>query len=42
MGIGGTENRQKLGNTQELISHLKKVFSNNELKIIVQQLQKLK
>mmetsp|Transcript_3359 Transcript_3359/g.4469 ORF Transcript_3359/g.4469 Transcript_3359/m.4469 type:complete len:85 (+) Transcript_3359:704-958(+) len=42
MGIGGTENQAKIGNTKELISNLKQVFSNSELKIIVMQLQKLK
>ena len=42
MGISGTENKTKMVDSKELIMNLKKVFSNSELKIIVQQLQKLK
>ncbi len=42
MGIGGVENKVKMGNTKDLISNLKNGFSNNELKIIVQLLQRLK
>lgn len=38
-----TENRaEKVNNTADLISMLKKVFSNKELKVIVQCLQKIK
>lgn len=42
MGISGSENKTKMVDSKELIMNLKKVFSNSELKIIVQQLQKLK
>ena len=42
MGIGATDNKQKVGNTQELIADLKKVYTNHELKMIVGLLQKLK
>ena len=42
MGIGGHENKVKINNTGDLISQLKKVFSNTELKVVVQCLQKLK
>lgn len=35
MGIGATETKAKVMNTQELIATLKKFLNNNELKIIV-------
>lgn len=35
MGIGSLENKEKITSTTDLISSLKKVFSGNELKVIV-------
>ena len=42
MGMVVHENKAKINNTSDLISQLKKVFSNTELKVVVQCLQKLK